>query len=166
MNRKTHQLALMGLLIALAFILSYIESLIPVPFFVPGMKLGLANLMVVTALYLLDIKAACVISLVRMLLIAFTFGNLFSLMYSLTGGVLSLLVMGLAKRSDRFSCFAVSALGGVAFNIGQLITAILVAENTAIVYYLPVLLVTGCVAGLAIGLLGGMIIARIRHIVR
>jgi heptaprenyl diphosphate synthase len=125
------------------------------------MKLGLANLVIFAALYLLDFRAACVISVVRMLLVAFTFSNTFSLLYSLGGGILSLLVMGALKKSRIFSGIGISVAGAAAHNIGQIIVAAAVLGSAGVFGYLPVLLVTGCVTGALIGLLGGMVVERI-----
>ena len=160
MNRNK-RIAYFGLLIALAFIFSYIESLIPINFGVPGIKLGLANLVVMVTLYVFGIGEAAVISLIRILLAGITFGNMAAMIYSLAGGVLSLAVMIIARKTDKFSPTGVSVLGGVFHNVGQIIVAIIVLETTRLVYYLPVLMVSGIVAGIIIGLLTAEIIKRL-----
>ena len=159
--KQTKRIAAYGLLIALAFIFSYIESLFPVVFFVPGMKLGLANLAVFCALYVLDFPAACAISFVRILLVAFTFSNTFSMLYSLAGGFLSLMAMGLCRRLKVLSPIGVSVAGGTAHNIGQILAAAFLMKTPAVLSYLPVLLAAGCVTGALIGLLGDMIVKRL-----
>lgn len=151
-----------GLLIALAFVFSYIESMIPFSFGVPGVKLGLGNLVSVIALYTLGWQAAAAISLVRVVLTGFTFGNMSMMMYGLAGAFLSLLTMTAARRLDLFGITGVSIAGGVAHNVGQIAVAAMVLENGAIFYYLPVLLASGCAAGAVIGLIGGMVVKRVR----
>jgi len=159
---KERKVALYGLLTALAFVLSYIEAQIPVFFAIPGMKLGLTNLVVLFALYRMGSLDALLMNIVRMILVAATFGNLFSLAYSLAGGILSWLTMSLLKRSGKFSMVGVSVAGGVAHNMGQILMAILVLETGKLIYYLPVLLVSGLAAGVVVGILGGELVKRIR----
>ena len=155
---KTKRIAWTGLLIALAMILSYIESLLPAFVAVPGMKLGLTNLVVLVAFLVLDYKYAFAINMVRILLVAFTFGNLFALMYSAAGGFLSFLVMALLFRTKKFSPVGVSVAGGVAHNIGQILVAMAVLETGQLIYYLPVLAVSGTVAGAVLGFVSGMVV--------
>jgi len=156
------KVATWGMLVALAFLLSYIETLIPFSFGVPGIKLGLANLVTVIALYGLGEKQAFAVSLVRIVLAGFTFGNLSVMLYSLAGGVLSYLCMVLFKRFTGLSMVGISVIGGVAHNLGQLLLAAFVLKTESLLYYFPALLVAGTAAGLVIGLLGGMVITRIR----
>lgn len=163
---KTKKIAYLGLLIALAFVFSYIEFLIPVNIGVPGAKLGLANLVIIVALYTLNEKDAFVLSMIRIVLVGFTFANLASMLYSLAGGILSFGAMVIAKKTQKLSITGVSVLGGVFHNIGQIIMAIWVVKTASLVYYLPVLMVSGIVAGVAIGVLGGMVTKRIKKIVR
>ena len=143
-----------GLLIALALIFSYLESLVPAFFALPGMKLGLTNLVVLVALFRMGERAAILINLLRILLVAFLFGNGYALAYSLAGGLLSGAVMILLKRSGRFHMLGVSVAGGLAHNIGQILTAMVLMETWQLASYLPVLWIGGMVAGLVIGLLG------------
>lgn len=150
-----------GLLVALALVLSYIEAQIPAFFVVPGMKLGLTNVVVLVALYRMGSKDALILNLVRILLVAFTFGNTFSMLYSLAGGILSYLAMLAGKKSKAFSTVGVSVMGGVAHNIGQILMAIAVLETGKLVYYLPFLLVSGLGAGVLVGVLGGQLIRRL-----
>ena len=155
-----------GLLVALAFIFSYIESLIPVVFFVPGMKLGLANLAIFCALYLLGFRAALTVSVIRIVLVAFTFSNTFSMLYSLAGGLLSLCMMGGLKFTKKFSPIGISIAGGTAHNIGQIAVAAFVVENLAVLSYLPVLLISGCITGFLIGVLGWNVVKRVSPYVK
>jgi len=158
---RERKVALYGLLTALAFVLSYIEAQIPVLFAVPGMKLGLTNLVILFSLYRMSSRDALLLNIVRMILVAATFGNLFSLAYSLAGGILSWLAMILLKRSKKFSMVGVSVAGGVAHNVGQILVAIFVLETGKLIYYLPVLLVSGLAAGVVVGILGGELVKRI-----
>ena len=150
-----------GLLVALALVLSYIAAQIPAFFVVPGMKLGLTNVVVLVALYRMGSKDALILNLVRILLVAFTFGNTFSMLYSLAGGFFSYLAMLAGKKSKAFSAVGVSVLGGVAHNIGQILVAMAVLETGKLVYYLPFLLVSGLAAGVLTGVLGGQLIRRL-----
>lgn len=165
-NMDAREVALYGLLIALAFVLSYVESLIPISLGVPGIKLGLANLAVITALYTVGLAGAAFISLVRIVLMGFTFGTPSMIIYSLAGGVLSLLVMAVLKHFKAFGMVGISVAGGAAHNIGQIAVAAAVVEQAGLFAYLPVLLAAGTVAGSLIGLLGGMVVTRIRGVVR
>ena len=159
---KAKKTALYGILTALALILSYVESMLPLSFAVPGVKLGLPNIAIVFALYRLGDKDACIISLVRVLLVSILFGNVLSLAYSAAGAVLSLLSMILLKKSGRFSPTGVSVAGGVMHNAGQILAAMLLLETGRIAYYLPVLCVSGTIAGVCIGLVSGLLIKRVK----
>lgn len=154
--------AYFGVFTALALILSYVEMLIPINFGIPGAKLGLANLVIVIVLYKTDWKEALLLSVVRIVLSGFIFGNLFSILYSLAGGILSLAVMALLKKREVFSTAGVSIAGGVGHNIGQLIVAMLVVETYQVGYYLPVLLAAGVATGLLIGIVSQGVLKRIR----
>lgn len=158
MAKKT---AYMGMLVALAFIFSYIESLIPVNVGIPGIKVGLANMVTIVTLYTIGAAPAVVLSLVRIVLTGFTFGNLAMMMYSLGGGMLSLLVMVIARKTKLFSITGVSVLGAVFHNIGQIIVAAIVVENSSLFYYLPVLLISGVVFGVVIGMVGAVLVKRL-----
>jgi heptaprenyl diphosphate synthase len=158
----TKRLTISALLVALAMIFSYIEVLIPFNFGIPGIKLGLANLVVVVALYLLGARQAFVISMVRILLVAFTFGNFASLLYSVAGGLLSFAVMALFRKIKGLSTMGVSVAGGVSHNIGQIIVAVLVVENMNLFFYIPVLMIAGIITGLLIGLVAGLVIPAVK----
>ena len=135
---KAKRVTVMAMCIALAMILSYVESQIPSPG-IPGVKLGLANLVVIFALYRLGWKEAVGISLVRVVLVSLLFGSVASLFYSLAGAVLSLAGMGLLKRSGKFTEIVVSVAGGVLHNIGQIAMACILLETDVLRYYLPFL---------------------------
>lgn len=158
------RVAYFGVFTALALIFSYVETLIPINFGIPGVKLGLANLITLIALYKMTVKEAYLISVVRVVLSGFIFGNLFAILYSLAGGVLSITTMTVFKKSNKFSIYGVSMAGGVFHNIGQLIMAMLVVESVTIAGYLPVLLVSGLITGLVIGLVSNETIKRIGKI--
>ena len=157
MAKKT---ALLGMLVALAFVLSYIETLIPVNLGIPGAKLGLANLVVMVALYTLGTKEAFALSMVRILLTGLTFSSMAAMLYSFAGGLLSFAVMYLAKRSKLFSAAGVSVLG-ISHNAGQIFVAMWVLDTATLIYYLPVLAITGIASGTVIGLLAVMVIRRV-----
>lgn len=165
-RRMARFVALYGMLVALAFIFSYVEAMVPIPIPVPGIKLGLANLVTIVGLYTVGIPGAAVVALIRILLMGFTFGNLFSMAYSMAGGIFSLLVMTAAVKTGWFSKIGVSILGGIFHNVGQLCAAAWVTKTAGVFTYLPVLLVAGVVAGAVIGLLGGIIVERIEGIVK
>lgn len=149
-----------ALLTALAMVLSWLESMLPLPAAAPGMKLGLTNLVVLFALYRMGPCPAAAISLVRVLLVSMTFGNAYSFAYSLAGAAVSLAVMLALKRTGRFSILGVSIAGGVGHNLGQILVAAAVLGD-AVIWYLPVLLVSGVAAGAAIGVVGGIVTERI-----
>ena len=144
----------LSLLVAAAMILSYVESLIPPLAAVPGVKIGLSNIATVFALYTLGAPCAVCVS-------ALLFGNFVGFIYSLTGAVFALAVMILLKRIACFSTVGVSVAGGVFHNAGQVIAAAIVMDSPAIVYYLAPLAVSGTIAGVAVGLAGGLLAARL-----
>lgn len=158
------KVAYFGIFTALALIFSYVETLIPVDFGIQGVKLGLANLVIVIALYKMRISDAFILSVVRVLLSGFIFGNYFSILYSLSGGILSLAVMALLKRAGGFSVVGISIAGGVFHNIGQLIVAMLVVETFSVIYYVPVLLLSGMLAGFVIGVAANETLKRLMNI--
>ncbi len=161
--RPSYEIAYMGLLVALGLILSYVESLIPFFFGVPGMKLGLANIMVLFGMELLDNKKAIGINVLRILLAGFLFGNLYSIFYSLAGALLSFLIMVLLRKW-KFGLMGISAGGGMSHNIGQLLVAALVVDTWQVGYYAPVLLVFGLLTGLVNGLISGLTLPYLKRI--
>jgi heptaprenyl diphosphate synthase len=160
-KNNSKKIALRGMLVAVAFVLSWLEAQIPVFVAVPGIKMGLTNLVVLVALYRLSVRDALVLNGVRILLAGLTFGNLFSMIYSLAGGCLSGIVMVLLKKTGKFSITGVSIAGGVFHNVGQLLVAMVVLQSQGVWYYLGVLWIGGVAAGLVVGLLGSMITKRI-----
>ena len=158
------RVAYFGVFTALALIFSYVETLIPVNLGIPGVKLGLANLIIVVALYKMRLSEAYLLSVVRVLLAGFIFGNYFSIIYSLAGGLLSLTVMALLKKWGGFSLQGISIAGGVCHNIGQLVVAMIVVETFAMSYYMPVLLVAGLITGFLIGVVADQVLRRISDI--
>lgn len=156
--------AYFGVFTALALIFSYIETLIPFSFGIPGIKLGLANLLTVILLYKRNAKEALLLSVVRIILSGFLFGNLFSIVYSLAGGILSLFVMTMLKKTEDFSVMGVSTAGGISHNVGQLLVAMAVVETYRVGYYFPVLLIAGLVTGLLIGITANEVLKRLKNI--
>ena len=165
MNTRTKKVAYLGLMAALAMILSYVESLFP-PLFtaIPGIKMGLPNIVIIFALYRFGLKEAATVSFIRLITVAMLFGTPLTFAYSLAGAVLSLALMALFKKLDLFSTVGVSIIGGVMHNLGQILVAILVMETAEIGYYMIVLAVTGTLSGAFIGLCGAMLIKYMRNI--
>ena len=163
---ETRKIARMGLLVALSMILSYVESLIPAFVAVPGVKVGLANIVVIFALYTLGSIEALTVSLLRVILSSFLFGSVLSLLYSLSGALLSLGGMILMKKVKIFSTTAVSVTGGVLHNVGQILVACLVLETDVLLYYLPVLILSGTITGAVIGIIASLVIKRLENNIR
>ena len=161
---ETKRLALGAMLVAFAMILSYIESLVPPLVAIPGVKLGLANIATVFVLYCLGERYAVAVSLMRVVLSSLLFGSAVSLIYSLTGAVLSLVFMILLRRIGIFTPVGVSAAGGVAHNAGQIICAALIMENAGLTYYLTPLTVAGVITGCVIGIAAGFVIAKMKNV--
>lgn len=148
------KVAYLGIMTALAMVLGWLESLVPVVVFAPGIKLGIANVVTLFVLYRFGWKEAAVISLLRVFLISLLFGNFSVFLYSVAGAIFSLLTMALLKHSHKFSIMAVSAVGGVMHNLGQLCMAIFLVRSIVLGYYFPVILLSGVIAGILVGLLG------------
>lgn len=160
------KIAKMGIFVALAMIFTYVELLIPINIGVSGIKLGLANLVVVTGLYLFKPNEVLLISIVRILLMGILFGNAASLIYSLSGGILSFIIMLVLKKTNLFSIIAISISGGVFHNIGQIGVAVVVLHNAAILSYLPVLMIAGIITGTLIGFISNRIITSVNQFTR
>ncbi len=143
----------LGMLTTLALILSYLESMIPIFVGIPGVKLGLANLVIVFMLYRMTVKEALMVSVMRILLAGFMFGNMMSILFSLVGSLFSIIIMCLFKRMKGFSIIGVSIAGGCAHNIGQLCVSAFVVRTSRIIYYFPVLMISGILTGFLIGIL-------------
>ena len=159
---ETRSVVHMGMLVALAMILSFIESQIPAFVAIPGMKIGLANIAVVFALYTLGFRDALAVSLTRVVLSALLFGSVLSGLYSLCGALLSLTVMALLHRTGLFGVVGVSVSGAVSHNLGQTAAAWLILRTRAIVYYLPFLLMSAVAGGIVIGLVSAVLVARLK----
>ncbi|MFR3344958.1 MAG: Gx transporter family protein [Anaerobutyricum sp.] len=154
--------AFYGMFLALALVAGYIEQLIPINLGIPGVKLGLAN---IVTMLLVGVPAACLI-LLRILLSGFLFGSGFAMVYSAAGAAMSMLVMALLKKTKKFSSVGVSVAGGIFHNVGQIIVAMIVLETKALAYYLPILILSGLVAGILIGILSGILTKRLNPIIK
>lgn len=163
---KGKMTAFYGMFLALALVAGYVERLIPINLGVPGVKLGLANIVTMVLLYTVGVKAAVCITGSRIILSGILFGSGFAMVYSAAGAALSILIMVLLKKTKRFSSVGVSVAGGVFHNIGQILVAIAVLETGSLVYYLPVLVLSGLVAGVVIGILSGLMIRRMETIIK
>ena len=157
---KAKKVAFLGLAIALAMILSFVESQIPPLVALPGIKVGLPNLVMVFLLYRVGWEETVTVSIIRIFLVSLLFGNLQTLTFSVAGAVLSLASMILLQKTGWFSCITVSIVGGLCHNIGQIVAACLWTQTAQVAYYLPVLLVSGTIAGTVIGLASGIIVKR------
>lgn len=162
MREKTKKIAFLGVITSVALILAYVEAILP-PIYaaVPGIKVGLPNIVIIFILYKFGIKEAAMVSGVRLLIVALLFGNVMTLAYSAAGAVLSLAVMSLLKKIDSFSTVGVSIAGAVSHNLGQIAVAIFLLESVQIGYYMIILAVTGTIAGIFIGLAGNAVLKRI-----
>ena len=162
MRRKTLKLTTLALTISFAMVLSYIESRIPAFVAIPGIKVGLANIAVIFTLYKLGIKEAITVSIIRVLLVSMLFGNPVSLIYSISGAVLSLFTMVILKKLTPLSEVAVSVSGGVMHNVGQIAAASFMLSTNVVVYYLPFLLVSGTIAGIVVGIVSAILVQKVR----
>ena len=160
--RRTAEL---GLMLALALILSYVESLIPFSFGIPGIKLGLPNLIVLLLLYEKPNtggeREALLVNVLRIVLSGFLFSSLYTILYALAGAAFSFAAMALGRRTKRFSMIGVSVFGGVFHNVGQLLAAMLVLETGSLIYYGPILLLAGLLTGFLIGVIAGEVWKRV-----
>lgn len=154
--------ALYGMFISVALVMSYIEAIIPIKPPVPGMKLGLANIVIIWVMYSMGMRPAVIISILRVLLSGFLFGSIYSMMFGLAGAALSITVMYFVRKIKKFTMVGVSIAGGVSHNIGQIIVAVFVLGNSRISYYLPFLMVSGVVAGIAVGIIGSVLYKKIK----
>ncbi len=159
MNNRVKKIVFLGLCTAIAMILSYVEILLP-PLWsgIPGIKMGLPNIVILFVLYRFSAKEAALVSLVRLLTVALLFGNGMTFIYSFSGAVLSLLIMILFKRLNFFSMVGVSIAGGVFHNLGQILAAMFLLDTAQIGYYMIVLTVTGTVAGIFVGFAGSLVL--------
>lgn len=153
MKNKIKQIAMMAILIALSFVLSYVDSLIVLPFGIPGIKLGIANIAIIYTLYKIGAKEAIVVSILRLVLSSILFGSVLTFLYSLVGAVLSLSLMIILKKYTNLALITISISGAVLHNIGQIIVAVIVMATKEIVFYLPILIITGILSGIGFGIL-------------
>ncbi len=160
---NTQRIAKTGMLLSISLVLSYLEMLLPVLVAVPGVKIGLANIITMFLLYRTDMKRTLAFTCVRVLIAGILFSGVSGIIYSLSGGIFCVVVMSLLKRCSIFSVLGVSMAGAIAHNMGQIFIAILIMENIHIVYYLPVLCISGVISGLLVGYLAFMIMERYRN---
>ena len=158
---KAKKLCILGILISLSMILSYVESLVNILPGFPGFKIGLANICVLFCMYKYSYKEAATVLIIRVILVGFMFSSLASMLYSLSGALLSFAVMVLIKKMNCFSIYAVSTAGGVCHNFGQLVMAMLVLNTKAVMSYLPFLIIFGSVSGFLMGVISEEINKRI-----
>lgn len=158
---KTKRLAISAVLASLGLIFSYIEAIIPFSVGIPGVKLGIANLVVIIALYFLGVSYAFSINVIRILVAGLLFNGAFGALYSLAGACVSLMVMIVLKKTKWFSVVGVSMAGGVAHNLGQLLMAAAIISNIKILLYFPVLLFSGMITGIIIGVLAHIILKKL-----
>lgn len=159
-RNQTQKTALTALMAALALIFSYIEVLIPFNFGIPGIKLGIANLIIIVTLYYIGAKYALAVNIMRVFIAGLLFNGLFGAAYSLAGALLSFAVMMLLKKSGIFSVVGVSMAGGVAHNLGQILVAAFLVSNIKMFVYFPVLIISGVITGILIGILSHLILER------
>lgn len=159
MKIKTKKLTVLALFSAVAIIFSYIEAILP-PIWsaIPGIKVGLSNIVTVALLYKFSLKEAAIVAFIRIIIIALLFGNVMTLIYSIAGFVLSVTIMAILKRTSLFSTVGVSIAGGVFHNLGQIIVAMILLQTKEIGYYMIVLAITGTVAGILIGIAGNFML--------
>lgn len=152
--QRAHRISMYGVSIALAFVFSYIESLFPLNIGIPGVKFGFANIVILLTICLSShIIDAYAIAVVRVLLVGITFGNISTMLYALTGTILATTAMLIAKKTGLFGTTGISIIGGITHNIGQLITACIILSTEGLIYYLPVLIIAGLIAGIVIGII-------------
>lgn len=157
---KTKRLTIDALTLAIALILSYIEILVPINIGIP-IKVGLANIAIMFSLYKLGIKETIIISILRVIIISILFSNIITFYYSIGGAVLSLLMMIISKSLDLFNEYVTCVVGSLAHNIGQIIVAFILLDNSLVFFYLPYLLLFGLISGLIIGVISAILIKRV-----
>ena len=162
MKNNTRRLTTLAMMATFALIMSYVESKIPTLVAIPGVKVGLANIVVIFVLYKFGLKEAVIISAIRVFIVSMLFGNPVSMIYSLAGATLSLTVMFLLKKFTPLKEIAVSVSGGVMHNVGQIVVASIILDTNVVVYYLPFLILSGTIAGIAVGTAGALLIKRVK----
>ena len=166
MRNETRRIALLGVLTSVALVLSYLEVMLPpISTAVPGIKMGLPNIIIIFLLYKFGLKEAVTVSLIRVFIVALLFGNVMTLAYSVAGAVLSLGLMTLFKKFDFFSQVGVSIIGGISHNLGQILVAIFLFDTIQIGYYMIVLSITGTIAGVVIGIISSILVKKLEKLV-
>lgn len=166
MRNKTRRIALLGVLISVALVLSYLEVMLPpISTAVPGIKMGLPNIIIIFVLYKFGLKEAVTVSVIRVFIVALLFGNVMTLAYSVAGAVLSLGLMTLFKKLNLFSQIGVSIIGGISHNLGQILVAIFLFDTIQIGYYMIVLSITGTIAGVVIGIISSILVKKLEKVV-
>lgn len=161
MRSRASDIATCAVFTALALIVSYLEHMIPLPFAAPGVKLGLANVVIVAAMYLMGLKKAFAINIVRVLLSGAMFTGLSAMLYALAGALASFCVMALVRRSSAFSIVGVSVAGALTHNAAQYTLAALIVHTAGLISYLPVLIASGAVTGIVVGAVAHAIVTRL-----
>ncbi|MCL2397992.1 MAG: Gx transporter family protein [Defluviitaleaceae bacterium] len=159
------KIAYLGILSGLAIIIAYIERLFPLPMPLPGIKLGLANAIVIITLYTMGARAALGISALRILVVGLLFGSVFGIAYGFAGGILSFAAMAAAKRSDKFGIVGISVFGGVFHNLGQIVIAATIVQTAGLFYYVPALIIAGVITGIAVGYAAGLILSHVQEVI-
>lgn len=161
---SSEYIAYIGLFSAFAIIISYIEALIPINIGIPGIKLGLPNVVIVMAIYLMDNKSGLIINLIRIIVVGMLFGNAFSILFSISGAVVSFIAMILLKKTKIFSILGVSVCGGVMHNVAQVLIAGFITDTYGINYYMPFMIIGGIITGVLIGILAMFVYNRCKNI--
>lgn len=164
MKKETKRFAILSIMIGLSLVLSYVDSLIPIMVTIPGIKLGLANIATIYVLYRLGIKEAIIVSILRVFLSALLFGTVVTLSYSIVGATLSLVIMIVFKRISSLHMVTISILGAVMHNMGQIGVAMFIMSTKEIIYYLPILVITGVISGIGVGLLAILVLKYTQNI--
>lgn len=164
MNKKIRYITTIAVMITLAMVFSYVDSIVSLPFGIPGIKLGIANIAIIYALYKLGIKEAIIISGLRLILSSILFGTILTFVYSLAGAILSLTLMIILKKFSNLAIITVSIVGAVMHNIAQITMAIILMDTSEIIYYLPVLIITGTVSGIGVGILASVVLNYTKNI--
>ncbi len=162
-QEKKYNVAFCGVMAALAISLGYLEALIPFSIGIYGIKLGIANLAILSLLYLTDIKSAFAVHLLRILVCGILFGNAVAFLYSIVGGILSFFTMVLLKKTDKFSPIGISICGGVIHNMAQMGVAVILLEEIKLAFYLPILLIAGTIAGALVGVVSNEMIKKFKN---
>lgn len=163
---KSRKTAFIGMYAAIAIVLSYIEMLLPITIGIPGAKPGFANIIIVFAIYSVGGVSAFIINFIRILIIGMMFGNFVSIAFSICGALVSLMVMLLVKRIKGIHPLGVSICGGVSHNLGQILAASFLVKNYSILYYLPMLMIAGVLSGIIIGIVSGLMLKRLNHMIK